>query len=199
MRFYDDRETKLYQASFQTHRCRYVDFLCLNNSEEKPMMGAGAECKQKAQNASWVLLLQCVTIIVVVVVVVVRYWHLSRWDERGTGAPALALRMESLVSVNCKEQWESVIHGHQSLPGLLSVTALPASGFDWHHCQPLSQRKECILLCASSHFHTSIPSGSGGAKTVLLEHSFATCLFADGPGTSTWEHMYLFCLAIGTL
>lgn len=105
--------------------------------------------------------------------------------KEGLELQPVALRMESLVSVNCKEQWESVICGHQSLPSLLSVTALPASDFDWHHCQFLCQRKECILLCASSHFHTSIPSGSRGAKTVLLEHSFATCLFADGPGTGT--------------
>jgi len=34
---------------------------------------------------------------------------------------------------NYREQWEEeVVYGHQFLPGLLSVAALPASGCDWH-------------------------------------------------------------------
>lgn len=82
-----DRETKLYQASLQTYRCRCVDFLSQELTRETYDGDMSRTCKQNGQNASWVLLLQRVTIIAVVVVVV-RYWHLSRWDERGTEAPA---------------------------------------------------------------------------------------------------------------
>ena len=67
-----------------------------------------------------------------VVVAAVSEWHLTRWDERKAGGQPLALRRESLAMQNCRERWEDVIYGHRSLPGLLSVTALPASGCDWH-------------------------------------------------------------------
>lgn len=42
---------------------------------------------------------------------------------------------------NCREQWEDVIYGRQSLPDLLSVTALAASGCDWHMLPALSPEK----------------------------------------------------------
>ena len=67
-----------------------------------------------------------------VVVAAVNEWHLTRWDERKAGGQPLVLRRESLAMQNGRERWEDVIYGHWSLPGLLSVIALPASGCDWH-------------------------------------------------------------------
>lgn len=83
-------------------------------------------------------------------VVGVSDWHLARWNERGTGAQPVELRRESLALENCKEQWRDVIYDHWSLPALLSVTPLPASGCDWHSLSAPSPEKRmdpavCVL------------------------------------------------------
>ena len=64
-------------------------------------------------------------------------------------------------------------------------------------CFPRERKGHCCV--GLNTYAQFFPSGSRGAKVAHLEHSFVTCLPAADPGTGTWEHVYLFSLAAGTL
>lgn len=72
------------------------------------------------------------------------------------------------------------------MPGLLSVTALPASGWDWHLTASSFPRERERYCCAGRNTYVLFfSSGSRGAKFAYLEHSSVACSPAANPGTGT--------------